>query len=293
MADNFDRYNDGSQNPPRLRVQQSAWALSGLPMNSPQQWSLDEKCAHAKTAGFEAIEYWLDEASEQTTKDALESHGLRLVLGHSPHSLDDVRKTAAQAVRVGADYVFSHPLNPYVPMSEAVPFLREAQRIVNDHGLAYFVETHRGNIPESLNQALELIALMPEIRLTGDFSHFVLVGEFYGWKEEGAIDKMQPVLQRTAHLHGRISNGEQSQVDVGDGSGETAQFFVRIWAEAMRHWLQGAGPGDVLPFTSELGPPRYAITLLDGTEFSDRWEQSLVMKRLAEQAWATALAAKA
>ena len=35
----------------------------------------------------------------------------------------------------------------------------------------------------------------------------------------------------------------------------------------------------------ELGPPRYAITLPDGKEFSDRWEQSLVMKRLAEQAW--------
>ena len=52
----------------------------------------------------------------------------------------------------------------------------------------------------------------------------------------------------------------------------------------MRHWLAGAGPGDVFPFTSELGPPRYAITLPDGKEFSDRWEQSLVMKRLAEQA---------
>ena len=46
-----------------------------------------------------------------------------------------------------------------------------------------------------------------------------------------------------------------------------------------------AGPGDVFPFASELGPPRYAITLPDGREFSDRWEQSLVMKRLAEQAW--------
>ncbi|MBI3923502.1 MAG: sugar phosphate isomerase/epimerase, partial [Armatimonadetes bacterium] len=56
----------------------------------------------------------------------------------------------------------------------------------------------------------------------------------------------------------------------------------------LRHWLKEAGPGDVFPFTSELGPPRYAITLPDGSEFSDRWEQSLVIKRLAEQAWAKA-----
>ena len=47
----------------------------------------------------------------------------------------------------------------------------------------------------------------------------------------------------------------------------------------LRHWLADAGPGDVFPFASELGPPRYAITLPDGREFSDRWEQSLVMKR--------------
>ena len=51
-----------------------------------------------------------------------------------------------------------------------------------------------------------------------------------------------------------------------------------------------ARPGDVLPFASELGPPRYAITLPDGREFSDRWEQSLVMKKLAEQAWERAIA---
>ena len=47
-------------------------------------------------------------------------------------------------------------------------------------------------------------------------------------------------------------------------------------------------PGDVFPFTSELGPPRYAITLPDGREFSDRWQQSLVMKQLAQQAWDSA-----
>ena len=97
---------------------------------------------------------------------------------------------------------------------------------------------------------------------------------------------MDPVLQRVSHLHGRISNGEQAQVDVGDGSGDTAQFFVRLWTRAMSYWRKDAGPGDVFPFTSELGPPRYAMTTLDGKEFSDRWEQSLVMKKLAEQAWA-------
>ncbi len=300
----FDRLNDGSANPPRLQVQHSLWSLIGLPMNSlwtpnghaaPREaddlspggeWTLDEKFARVKAAGFEGVECWLDDPSEAAHRAALDRHGLRLTLGHHPHTVDDVRATVERAKRLNADFVFAQPLHPFVPLAEAAAFLREARKIAHDAGLCLFVETHRNNIPESLNQALQLIDLMPEIRFTGDFSHFVVISEFYGLEYERAIERMMPVLSRTSHLHGRISNGEAVQVDAGDGSGQTAQFFVEMWAAAMREWRRGAGPGDVFPFASELGPPRYAITDLEGKEFSDRWEQSLVMKKLAEQAWA-------
>lgn len=282
---NLTRINDGSQNPPRLGLHHSLWSLQGLPMNAPEEWTLMEKFERVKAAGFETVECWLDESSEQRHKDALNAAGLGLVLGHHPATREDVRGVAAQAKRLGAKFVFAQPLTPYVPLPDAAAFLRDAQAIVNDAGMPYFVETHRGNIPESLNQALALIDLLPEIRFTGDLSHFVLTGEFYGWEGERALERMDPVLQRVSHLHGRISSGEQVQVDVGDGSGSSAQFFVRLWARAMSHWRKDAVPGDVFPFATELGPPRYAQTLPDGQEFSDRWAQSLVMKRLAEQAW--------
>lgn len=299
----FDRYNDGSGKPPRLQVQHSLWSLIGLPMNSlwnaagsaalrtaggspaEPEWTLDEKFARVRAAGFEGVECWLDDESEAEHRAALDRHGLRLTLGHHPHTLDDVRITVERAKRLKADFVFAQPLNPFVPIPEAAAFLREARKIAHDAGLCLFVETHRNNVPESLNQALMLIEAIPEVRFTGDFSHFVVVSEFYGLEYERAVERLMPVLERTSHLHGRISNGEAVQVDVGDGSGETAQFFVSIWRAAMRAWRKDAGPGDVFPFASELGPPRYAITLPDGREFSDRWEQSLVMKRLAEQAW--------
>jgi len=282
----FDRYNDGSQNPPRLQVQHSQWSLIGLPMNDPVEWSFDEKFSRVKEAGFEGVECWLTNENEAERRDSLDKYGLRLTLGHHPHTLKDVGQTVTRAKRLNADFVFAQPLNPFCPIREAAEFCREARNIANSEGLAFWVETHRNNIPESLNQALQLVEEWPEVRFTGDFSHFVVVSEFYGLEYERAIDRMMPILTRTSHLHGRISNGEQVQVDVGDGTGATAQFFVQIWATAMREWRKEAGPGDVFPFASELGPPRYAITLPDGKEFSDRWEQSLVMKRLAEQAWA-------
>jgi len=285
MAQNFDRYNDGSNNPPRIRFQHSLWALGKLPMNSPEEWSLDEKFRRVREEGFEAVECWPDDSNEGTIREALDRYGLGLTLGCRPFSAEDVIPTVERAVRMNADFIFAQPADAFVSLDGVVDMVRGGRALANERGFAFFVETHRNNFTENLPQTNELIKHVPEIRFTGDLSHFVVVGEFYGWREEGATSRLAPVLERISHLHGRISNGEAVQVDVGDGSGETAQFFVRLWTEAMRNWLKGAGPGDVLPFTPELGPPRYAITLPDGSEFSDRWEQSLCMKRLGQQAW--------
>ena len=116
MSTNFARYNDGSSNPPRLRVQHSLWSLRKLPLNAAVEWTLDEKFRRVKAAGFEAVECWLTDEDEQEHRDALDSHGLRLVLGHRPFTLEDVRKTVARAVRLRADYplVQVQPVQRYV-----------------------------------------------------------------------------------------------------------------------------------------------------------------------------------
>jgi sugar phosphate isomerase/epimerase len=278
-------YNDGSSNPPRLRVQHSLWSLRKLPMNAETEWTFDGKFSRVRKAGFEAVECWLNDSDEAEVSKALKYHHLRLVLGHRPFKIEQTQETVARAVRLGADFIFAQPADAFTPIDDVVKLLTEGRKIAADNGLAFFVETHRNNFTENIPQTLALIERMPDIRFTADLSHFVVVGEFYGWEDERAHERMMPVLERVAHLHARIGNGEQVQVDVGDGSETTPQFFVRLWTIAMRNWLKQAGPGDVLPFTSELGPPRYAITLPDGSEFSDRWEQSLIMKKLGEQAW--------
>ncbi len=285
MARNLDRFNDGSKHPPRLRVQHSLWSLGKLPLNAEVEWTLDEKFRKTKAAGFEAVECWLSDDNEREVMEALHKNDLRLILGHRPFTLEDVRSTVERAVRLGADFIFAQPADAFTALETVAALCRDGRALANDRGLAFFVETHRNNFTENLPQTKQLLELVPDVRITADLSHFVVVGEFYGWADERAIDRLEPVLERTSHMHGRISNGEQVQVDVGDGTGETAQFFVRLWERAMRHWLRDAGPGDVFAFASELGPPRYAITTPDGKEFSDRWEQSLVMKKLAEQAW--------
>jgi len=284
----IERLNDGSSNPPRLRISHALWSLIKLPMNAETEWTLDEKFERVKAAGFEGVECWLSDDTEKETKEALDRHGLKLVLGHRPYRVEQTRETVDRALRLGADFIFAQPASAFTPIDDVVEIVTEGRKIANDAGLPFWVETHRGNFTENIPQTLQLIERVPDIRFTADLSHFVVVGEFYGWEDEGAAERMLPILERVSHMHGRISSGEQVQVDVGDGTNDTAQFFVRLWTIAMREWLKGAGPGDIFPFASELGPPRYAITTPEGLEISDRWEQSLVMKKLAEQAWALA-----
>jgi hypothetical protein len=85
-------------------------------------------------------------------------------------------------------------------------------------------------------------------------------------------------------LDGRVSNGEQVQIDVGPSADNLhARRFAALWKRVMVSWLKRAQPGDILPFRVELGPPDYAILDLEGREISDRWAQTLVLRTLAER----------
>lgn len=258
-------------------------------MNAPVEWTLEEKVARVKRAGFEHLECWLPtEELRLRVPPLVAEYDLKLMLVHRASNVAETRDTVEYAASVGAECVICQPASPYHSLGEVVHLVREGARIAADNGLCYFVETHRNSYTENIRQTLELIEALPQIALAADFSHLVVCGEFYGWEEEEALARMRPIIECVAHVHGRVSNGEQVQVDVGSGEGEEgtpAGFFKEIWREIFRVWRGKAQAGDVLSFSSELGPPRYAMTLPDGREFSDRWEQSLVMKRLAEEAW--------
>ncbi|HEY3283497.1 MAG TPA: sugar phosphate isomerase/epimerase [Armatimonadota bacterium] len=288
MALATHRLKDGTNSPPRLRLSHALWALIHLPRNGPE-WSLAEKCRRVKEEGFEALECWLTPEGEKEVRDALDHAGLRLALGHHPYTLDDTRQAVAQAKRLNADYLIGQVGDAFLSDQEAALLVRDCRALAADEGVPLFVETHRGTVTESLAATYRLLQAVPDLTFTADVSHYFVAGEFGGTDLEPHLSRLLPVLKRTSSIHGRVSNGEQVQVDVGDGSGPLAQLFMCLWAEAMVCWLHEAEPGDILPFTPELGPPGYAIVHPNGTgELSDRWKQSLVIKQLGQEAWARA-----
>ncbi|BCM90182.1 hypothetical protein IAD21_02033 [Abditibacteriota bacterium] len=283
-------FNDGTTNAPRLQLGQALWAMEKLPMNSAQEWALEEKIRRVKEAGFEHVECWIrDDEAGQRIAALVRDAGLQLVFCHRPMTVQDTIQAVETAAAFGAQFVMCQPATAYHSLREVAGIVTAGAEKAAESNLPYFVETHRNNFTETIPQTLELIATVPDITITADFSHFVVVGEFYGWASEGAVERMRPIIERVGHVHGRISNGEQVQVDVGDGTdlseGTPAGLFFELWRECFASWKRRAKPGDVMPFTSELGPPRYAITTPDGREFSDRWQQALVLRAIAQKAW--------
>jgi sugar phosphate isomerase/epimerase len=280
--------NDGTDSPPRLRMQYNMWALSKLPRDG-QEWSLDERLDRVREAGFTGFEASVGSAADaDELAGKLRDRGLTIGFAGFATEAKDLKKPVELAVRMGAQYLTAQVFGSMKGMPEIAATLWEMYEVVNDAGLPFFVETHRGRVTQDLRRTVKVAQRLKRLRFTGDFSHYVVAGEIGGeWPAE-IWEAFEYLAERCCNWHGRIGFGEQVQNDIGDGTGQMAQQFKKLWTIGFRAWLKEARPGDVLPFCSELGPPGYSITDLAGREISDRWQQSLVIKRLAEEAWTDA-----
>jgi len=278
--------NDGS---PIIKIYNSTWALRGLPRGE-KEWSLEEKLTRVKDAGFEGIETEDILENEQHSVGLIRKLGLDLGMGSSKilHSAKEVREGLETCKRTGARYYVIVAGDAFMSDEAAAALVKDSIQASADLGVPLLFETHRRSLTESCYRVLKLIDRVPEMRFCADLSHFVVSGSFGGASLQEWMQRWDPILDRSDSLQCRISNGEQVQVDVGDGSSKLAQKWVELWAEILRRWRKRAQPGDFFPVTSELGPPNYSIVDRNGVEISDRWQQSLVMKRLTEQAWAMA-----
>lgn len=283
--------NDGSQNPPRLRLQYNMWATQKLPRDGAE-WTVPQRLDKIREAGFTGFEAapTSDSEADELAK-LLRERELEVGFAAMVREPAELVPAIARAQKMGAQYLTAQVFGSLKSLPQIIETLEAMYERVNGAGLPFFVETHRGRVTQDLRRTVRAARRLKYLRFTGDFSHYVVAGEIGGeWPGE-VWEHFEVLAERCGNWHGRIGYGEQVQNDIGDGSGAMAQQFKRLWAMGFKAWLKAAEPGDVLPFCAELGPPGYSITDLNGREISDRWAQSLVIKRLAEEAWGEARAA--
>ena len=302
-----DRYyvSHGGHDEPHLALYQAWWGMEGIGSNG-EEWSFEEKLARIREAKFDGILLFdiPDEGpASNHWREHLEMHSLELAIGTWEVTLDKIAHDVERAKALGASFVNLQPFDYFIRGDAAVELLDGATRIGRELGVPCVVETHRACVTQDLLRTVDLVEAIPEMVIAADFSHYVVAGQLPCGGEQWPIrteieEAFEIVLERTAVFHGRVSNGQQVQVDVGpDGDHPAALNFERWWSSGMSHWLDNAGPGDVLPFVAELGPPPYGIIApptdgITGNEASDRWEQSIVMTQIAQRAWANATAGR-
>ena len=270
----------------RLLVYQSLWAME---QRRPDgfEWSLDQKLDMIRAAGFDGAGVrFFDRAYAREVTQRLKGWGLTWQAQCYPRTVDDLKPILEHVAEFGADHVnLQADVRPHT-IAECVPLIDGWRRLAQDAGIALHFETHRDRMTTDLYFTLRLLDRFPDLRLTGDLSHYV-VGREFAWPISDENHRlMQRIIDSCWGFHGRVASREQIQVQLSFAhQREWLDLFLGWWAYGFRSWRRRAPDDATLTFVCELGPKEYAMTGRDGYELSDRWEEARLLMQLVRDRW--------
>ncbi len=270
----------------KLLVYQSLW---GMERRRPDgiEWSLEEKLEMIRGAGFDGagVRFFDLDYAKQVT-GFLRAHGMTWQAQCYPQKVDDLKPILRHVEQLGADHINLQPdVKPY-RLEDCIPYIDGWRRLARDAGIPLHIETHRDRMTTDLFFTLHLLDCFPDLRLTGDLSHYV-VGREFAWPisdENHAL--MHRVIDQCWGFHGRVASREQIQLQISfPHHKEWLDLFMGWWEYGFRSWRRRAPKDATLTFLCELGPKEYAMTGPDGYELSDRWQEAQMMKDIVRALW--------
>lgn len=215
-----------------------------------------------------------------------EKHGLGCMINAFPSSPEDMDPLLDFAQQMNACMV--NVISGVMPIrpEDAVPVVRRWISEANGKDMPMLFETHRDGLLNDLYFTLQLMDLVPEMRLCADLSHFVVDRELRAPVPERDQHYIAAVLERSDCFQGRIANREQVQIQIDfPQHQEWVDIFKDWWRQGMRMWRKRNTCNAKLVFLCELGPPPYAITDAHQNELSDRWQESLQIRDWVREIW--------
>ncbi|KAL3147221.1 hypothetical protein ABBQ32_002717 [Trebouxia sp. C0010 RCD-2024] len=264
-----------------IRLFRSLWGLE----SKTQSWA--GLFARIKSQGFDGVEAsladigWYHDRGQSFLRHLRSSH-LSYILGlytdwddyegsptrhtHAQHAaqLQDQLGCALTLKSPAPIHINIHGGSDRLSVGTAASFFRDASALLNHLGIPssrVSFETHRGRCLYSPWPTSLYLQQCPNLNLTLDMSHWVLVTESLLDSKEDKKWLQNEVIPRVRHVHARIGSPQQSQLpyfslskcteDKGALYYETCRLrFEEIWKLCRR---QGC-----VTFTVEYGPPPYA-----------------------------------
>lgn len=280
----------------RYRPHQTETVVPAL-MNiifSKSKWEMwDDSCEvflqRTKEDGFSATEIYL--RSVQETPDEIvalhREHGLDLIAqilteGDTPDAhLRSLEEQMEFAMRCNPLFVNHHAGRDRFSFEDNVRIFQRLIDLSHETGLPMLVETHRGRPTYSAVETRKYLDALPELHLTADFSHWMVVHESDLSDQPETLDL---AIQRSHHIHARVGYEEGPQVP-DPRAPEWEQHVSRhltLWQQIVDvHQQRGT---EVLTITPEFGPPNYMHTLPFSNEpVGDVWKINVYMRDLLQQ----------
>ncbi len=267
----------------RLRVFMNLQAFGEMPQ---QAGGLRAIC----DAGYDGVQF--SQPLEVASKDEALSLGLGVCGSGRVNTPAEAAPQAKEAREAGLECLTLHVGWGTENDDEAAALIESVLSASTQFSIPLYVETHRATIFQDPWRTVQFLKRFPELEFNGDFSHWYTGTEMVYGGFENKMEFFRPVLGRIGFLHGRIGNPGCMQVDIGDGSVNGRPYvahFRALWTESFLGYLLRRPLCDRFCFTPELlGPEFYYARVFDGREESDRWEQSLVLVRIARECFAEA-----
>jgi hypothetical protein len=270
-----------------LKVYQSLWSM--MPHDqSGEVLPLDRIAGVVRDAGYDGMAIDLGAADVEmahAVRPHLEREGLTPLIVAFPRSVESLRDTLKMARDFGAPYV--NVIGQVFPLTVegAIPVIRLWIEMSDDEAMPVQFETHRNCITNDLFFTLSLLDAVPEMRLAGDFSHYMVDREWtlpLGSFEKGLLTR---AIDRCDSFQGRVASRQQVQLQLDfPQHAKWVELFKGIWEEGFASW-KARNPEGEMVFLCELGPPEYAMTDGTGREMSSRWDEALKIKGWVEEIW--------
>jgi sugar phosphate isomerase/epimerase len=239
-------------------------------------------------AGFDGLAIDLgaaDVATAHAVRPHLEREGLVPLIVAFPRSVEGLRETLRMAKDFGSPYV--NVIGQVFPLTVegAIPVIRRWIEMSLQEDMAIQFETHRNCITNDLFFTCSLLDAVPEMRLAGDLSHYIVDREFKLPLEPWERGLVMRCIARCDSFQGRVASRQQIQLPLGfPQHAKWVELFEGFWRDGFADWRARNADGDLV-FLCELGPPEYAMTGADGRELSDRWQESLQLRETALRIW--------
>jgi sugar phosphate isomerase/epimerase len=263
----------------RLHCFMNLGALDGLPQKS------DNALQTIRGAGYDGVQFGRRPALD-LVKQA-RAMGLGVCGSDRVNAPADAALLAKEARDAGLGCLTLHVGWGIESDDEASALIDAVLDASAKYAVPLYPETHRATIFQDPWRTVQFLKRFPELEFNGDFSHWYTGTEMVYGGFEQKLEFIRPVLDRIAFIHGRIGNPGCMQVDIGDGEPEGRPFvshFRALWTQSFAGFLRRRPQDDRICFTPELlGPDFYYARIFREKEESDRWQQSLLLVRIARE----------